>query len=141
MVMTAFGDTINPGQLNAWMKEREVYRGGFDGDGNVSWYAPQEHSSKVEYVQYIRKKMYKGNKQVNSATVTPENELNQYLEECNLVVVRVYNSSSGRSHWVVVTHREGKEYRILDPGFQGKRYLSDYGSFWNYAVIFRKKDK
>lgn len=61
MVMTAFGDTIDPGGLNEWMKDQtEVSQGGYSQDGGVSWYAPTKHvlPKKMNLIGCNRKEMF-----------------------------------------------------------------------------------
>jgi len=44
MTLTAFGDSVNPGELNAWMKARSPLNGGYDGE-LVTWDAILYHSN------------------------------------------------------------------------------------------------
>lgn len=47
--MKVFGDTIDPGKLNAWMKGKDIGNseaGGYTSSGGVSWQAPREHSER-----------------------------------------------------------------------------------------------
>ncbi|MGH7457412.1 MAG: hypothetical protein ACRENG_39045, partial [bacterium] len=50
-VMTVFGDTINPGELNTWMKEKKGREGGFYGR-KVNWYAMEKHSPGTMDIMY-----------------------------------------------------------------------------------------
>lgn len=43
-MVTAFGDTIDPSELNEWMKCRKEKQGGFVGS-LVNWYAMEKHGN------------------------------------------------------------------------------------------------
>ena len=159
MLMTAFGDTINPGELNIWMKGKtkdDFESGGFDLWGGVSWYAPKIHSlNKIDFTAYDSEKMI-----IRTTIITPATDstaadtsiakiinygssysktiLDYPLSLCKLIIVQVYNNQSSGDgyHWVLVYGKENGQYLILDPGGRDEKYLSDYGDgeFWSYRI-------
>lgn len=143
MVMTAFGDTVNPGELNAWMKERSRGEGGF-GDLRVNWRAMELHSpNKMTFIAFDKKQFKdKPNKLLDSTQVTHPSVLDEALGQCKLVIVQVFNDRSSRSgeHWVVVTGKENDKYKIIDPGSRNEEYLGGYGSFWKYLVVEKSSE-
>lgn len=140
-VMTAFGDTITPGELNYWKKfkyhngKRRIRRfneGGFL-YSRVNWWTIPLHSQDKIQIDYHKNPNFGKSEFANSGAI-----LDEYLRKCNLAIVQVHNSSSsGRGeHWVVVTKKNGNDYSIIDPGYKNRKTLSDYnGLFWNYIVV------
>ncbi len=140
MMMTAFGDTINPGELNAWMIEpvraRQMRKGGYSGT-KVSWYAPGKHSGgniTIDFNNDFKTKKF-------SQTPSDPSVLDSRLAQCKLIIVKVKNTQSRNcikknkcEHWVSVTGKQGNEYTILDPG-RGEQFLSGYGSFWSWRAF------
>jgi hypothetical protein len=128
MAMTALGDTVNPGQLNAWMKGRMPKEGGYHGS-SINWRAIMLHSDSKILFDYIRKSFR------DETEVTDPSILDEPLTKCLLVIVQVYNTQTGNQHWVVVTVKHGETYSIVDPG-RGESTLSAYGDkFWSYVII------
>lgn len=142
MAMTALGDTVNPGELNEWMKAKQTIReGGYDGT-NVNWEAISRHAPQ------------KGLSISNPVNVAVNFELatfDQFLAKCELIIAKVFNFESVRNkpkevqekarkegnHWVVIIGRSGGLYSILDPG-RGSTSLSEYGRIYRYLRVFRK---
>ncbi len=128
--MTAFGDTINPGELNAWMIEpvraRQMKKGGYKGT-KVSWYAPGKHSVgqiTIDFTNDFHTASFNENPSDPSI-------LDPRLAQCKLIIVKVKNN--GSQHWVLVTGKENNDYKIIDPG-RGEQFLSGYGSFWSWRA-------
>jgi len=136
MMMTAFGDTINPYALNAWMvdpvRTQNVDEGGYGGGGAVSWNAPRLHSGSEINIDF------------NADFVTRDmadppsdvSVLDQRLEQCKLIIVKV--SNNGGEHWVLVTGKENGRHKILDPG-RGEQFLDGYGSFWSWRAFSKSQ--
>lgn len=131
-VMTAFGDEIDPGQLNKWMNERKTAReGGFFGS-SVNWNAMRIHSGNLS-VDYYRNNHFKDRTNPNSPSL-----LDPRLSAGSLVIVQVHDPD-GNQHWVTV---KGKDYSIMDAGFSGTSSLTDYhNEFWSYVVVSKTKGK
>ena len=139
MLMTAFGDTINPGELNAWMIEpvraKNLPEGGYQGT-KVSWYAPGKHSGgniTIDFNNDFKTKRF-------SQTPSDPSVLDSRLAQCKLIIVKVKNTQSRSciqnnkcEHWVLVTGKQGNDYTIIDPG-KGEQFLSGYGSFWSWRA-------
>jgi len=135
MTLTAFGDSVNPGELNAWMKARSPLNGGYDGE-LVTWDAILYHSNNQIKYSYKKKDPFKTNtKTIDSTTISSPSILDDPLNKCKLVIVQVVNSHTGNQHWVVVTEKDGGEYKIVDPGVRNENVLSAYGAFWGYLII------
>jgi hypothetical protein len=139
MVMTSYGDAVNPRQLNEWMKDRTPVHGGYYGL-SVNWNAMALHGNKINFPSYVRKSMWtEGSKDVLDTTKsTSVAVLDEPLSKCNLAIVQVYNEKTGNQHWVVVTGKEGSRYTIVDPGGRNESYLDAYGRFWSYLTISPK---
>jgi hypothetical protein len=143
MAMTAFGDTVTPGELNYWMKWKEngdsihvrkLDEGGFAGL-SINWDGIFIHSNGI----INGGRIFAGDWH-NDAQSTSTDTLDHYLEQCKQIIIQVFNEASherGKSgeHWVLVSGKEGDDYKILDPG-RGDDYLSGYGSrFWGYVLV------
>jgi hypothetical protein len=143
MAMTAFGDTITPGELNGWMKSRPSDQGGYD-RLSVNWTAPQIHSAeaiigtrKGSTLKFIYDVTLQKSRVRDTTNATPVVVLDSLLARCELVAVQVANKKKANQHWILVTQKHGARYRILDPGPANALYLDEYGPFWGY-VAFRK---
>lgn len=135
-VLSAYGYTINPLQLNDWLNERPGSKGGFYG-ASVNWNAIA---------------ILSGGQLTAVETKTPTNRfgktayshdpsiLNGYLSSSDLVMVEVNNG--GDTHWVVVEPEINARYPIMDPGYSGRKNLSSYGDeFWSYVVVSQSNAK
>jgi hypothetical protein len=145
MAMTAFGDTVTPGELNTWMKGREVDSGGYSED-NINWEAPYLHSGKTIRARHrgialetepvpgtLKKKRI-----LNPTDATQPAVLDSVLALCELAVVQVVNRDTTGRHWVLVTKKVGERFKVLDPG-RNVNYLDEYGQFWRYEVFRRER--
>ena len=142
MAMTAYGDTVNPKELNDWMNGRkDPNKGGYLRD-KVRWNAAYYHSDKKITADreggnlYYKDSNGKWIQRNPGEKNTDPSVLDDPLSRCELVIVQV--SSGANQHWVVVTGKEGDRYAIVDPGAD-KKHLDDYGDFWGYTVV-KKKD-
>jgi len=128
IVLTAFGDSINPGQLNTWMKSRgaSIERGAFNGH-KMNW--------DVFPLRLGMQREYQSNQGFGNAdSARSTSVLDNPLTNCRLVIVQVKNLKGGE-HWIVVTGKQGGDYTIRDPGYS-KTLLSQYQSkFWTYIII------
>ena len=139
MMMTAFGDTLNPGELNSWMKDpvraKNLPEGGYQGT-KVSWYAPGKHSGGNITIDFTND-FYTAEFDENPSNPSV---LDSRLAQCKLIIVMVKNTQStnctqnGCEHWVLVTGKQGNEYTIRDSG-RGEQFLSGYGSFWSWRAF------
>jgi len=137
MAMTAFGDTVRPGQLNEWMKGKPTGQGGFSG-ALVNWDVVQLHGKKG--INYPAKDV-----DTNFVLST----FDAFLQECELIIVKVFNPETVKNkspeeqeraktkgnHWVLVRRKTGSEYAILDPGGRGLTQLSGYGRIYRYVRV------
>ncbi|HDQ44770.1 MAG TPA: hypothetical protein ENN17_04610 [bacterium] len=115
------------------MKDREkVTDGGFGSKGSVGWAAIEKHKTNQIKIEYF------GTKEDDHFNLIsyPTSNLDKYLADCKLVIVRVKNEA--RSHWVLVTGKEGDQYNIVDPGYKNKHFLSDYGDIYSYVVVEKR---
>jgi len=136
MAMAEFGDTVNPGSLNDWMKKRTLDEGGFDAD-RVNWNAVNMHGKKA--------KNFPGE---NVDTSFALSSLDPYLQLCQLIIAKVFNPESIKNktkteqekakkdgnHWVLIVRKNLSDYTILDPG-RGLTKLSQYGRIYRYVQI------
>jgi hypothetical protein len=141
IVMTAFGDTVNPGQLNDWMKQKDKTNGGFDGL-SITWNAMIFHS---------KGKKIDRTEPVNTESSFDLSAFDPHLVKCDLILAKVFNSESVKklsvedqekkkkegNHWVVITGKDGDSYSIIDPG-RGLTRLSDYGRIYRYVIAKKK---
>ena len=89
MSMTAFSDTIDPGELNTWMKSRSKFKGGYWGS-SVNWNAIKIHSSGEIDFSYTRKTMKittSTGTRIDSTQITDPSVLDPELENCHLYLV------------------------------------------------------
>jgi hypothetical protein len=130
IAMTAFGDTINPGQLNAWMKDKRApEEGGYYGS-SVNWNVIELQSNGAISYESNWNRNFRDPTKATSLSI-----LDQHLKRCELAIVQVYNSRTGNQHWVVVTEKKGGNYHIIDPG-RGETTLDGYDSrFWSYVIV------
>lgn len=138
MAMTAFGDTVNPGQLNEWKKKNSRDEGGFSRD-LINWNATAKHGGKARSLR-----------PENTDTNFVLSSLDPSLELCRLIAVKVFNPESVKNkskekqeearrngnHWVLITKKSGSDYAILDPG-RGSTKLSQYGRIFRYVQMER----
>lgn len=144
MAMTAFGDTVHPGQLNAWMKDQpSPSLGGYTGKA-VTWSAASAlHSGQLVNATRLGsclafKKLPDGSRIIlDSTNVSSSNVLDSLLALCELVAVQVKSKGANRTHWILVYKKAGGQFLVRDPGFSSTQYLSEYGMFWGY-VAFRR---
>jgi hypothetical protein len=128
IVLTAFGHTTDPGELNNWMK-RPRKQGGYRGQ-SVNWEGAFTRFRSLAY-DYADNSGFGNQDSARSPSL-----LDNPLSSCRLVIVQVRNSRGGQ-HWVVVTGKQGNDYTIRDPGYP-KTLLSQYESrFWKYVVVPR----
>lgn len=139
MALTAFGDTVTPGELNAWMTKRSSINGGFVGDA-VNWLAPtMRNPGMIDLLRFEKKRLRKKRGDAPDSTQTTNVEmLTEYLLKCQLAIVQVFNTKTQNQHWVVVSGKEGNRFRILDPGGRNEKYLDDYGAVWSFAILSKR---
>jgi hypothetical protein len=138
IAMTAFGDTINPGELNEWMKHRSKYDGGFD-NLDITWDPIALHSPGKRLTRTPAK---------NASESFDARILDSNLLKCDLIIAKVFNFESVKhkpeevqqkkrkegNHWVLITGTTGNAYSIIDPG-RGLTNLSDYGRVYRYLIV------
>lgn len=146
MVMTAYGDSVDPGKLNEWMKDQKRNghndKGGFTGN-KVSWYAINKHSPGKINMKPKKKKQYTTDstttkKELDMSQTSDQSVLNEPLLKGQLIIVQVYNSRTNGTHYVIVTEKEGNRYKIIDPGYRDLEYLDQYGEFWSYFIVSKE---
>ncbi|MBM4161325.1 MAG: hypothetical protein FJ217_09530 [Ignavibacteria bacterium] len=136
MVMTAYGDTVNPGQLNSWKKQAPQDSGGYRGE-SINWNAITKHSKGEIRLSYSKARFWKDSLRtaVDSTQMSDPGILDSNLDVCKLVIVQVYNKETGNQHWVLVTRKLGGRYTIVDPGGRNEQFLDAYGPFWSYLIV------
>jgi|GEM_PF-4653685 len=138
MAMTAYGDTVTPGELNAFKKSDSTHADfRFVGD-LVKWNAMRRREKKI-----IVAEPENVDSSFNLATFDP------ILEKCGLVIVKVFNPESVKdkskevqekakkegNHWVLIKGKLREEYDIHDPG-RGLTKLSGYGRIYRYVLVY-----
>ncbi len=140
MVMTAFGDTVTPKDLNEWKKERINDEGGFGGE-RVNWKAVEKHNNRGTHL---------GTLDVDS--LFNISRLDDFLQQCELVIAKVFNPASvenktlkeqedartNGNHWILILRKTGSTYAILDPG-RGLTTLAEYGRIYRYVRMARNQ--
>ena len=133
-MMTTFGDTVTPGDLNKWMIKQSKDSGGYKGS-SVNWDAISLHNnSNIVFESNLETRRNFPNKLLSSNV----SKIDQSLENCEVVIVKVVNPKN-REHWILITGKKNGEYLIHDPGYR-KTKLSEYGNaFWDFHIVRRKK--
>lgn len=144
MVMRAYGDSVDPGDLNEWMKDSKrngnVGNGGYDGN-RVSWFAVELHSNNEIDMEpggkriNIRKDPITKEKKPDLGNASNSAVLDEPLLKGQLIIVQVFNNETKGQHFVVVAEKVGGRYRIVDPGYRNVEYLDQYGEFWRYYIV------
>jgi hypothetical protein len=131
------GKAINPVSLNGLMNDTE------DGyiNGGFSFDKIEEITKPQLLLTYKKDADRRSNKPLDKSYM---DKIDEYLKKCIPVVVRVYNSTTRNTHFVVVTEKIGDDYIINDPGYKVKprTRLSDpaYGSnIYGIRVYQNKK--
>lgn len=122
MVLASYGADLDPGRLNAHLRDN----GGFTDRGWLYW------EKACAYPPQIAEHVY-------------EDDASHFLIDWNLlcgnpVIVRL-RYPSGVTHFVVVVGKCGYEYLIRDPGSgfsKGLYYLSEFGSPIEALRFYRK---
>jgi len=140
MVLKAYGVDVNPGTLNAWMKENKKYKG-----ESVKWETLRNYSGNSikddepsgEGLGYDKDK-----KQVILPETLPSlSPMDATLSRGFPVIVQVLNPDSGNQHWVIVTGKTSSgDYKILDPGGKTNRTTlsGSYKTIYRYVPILSK---
>lgn len=136
MAMTAFGDTVTPGELNEFKKDTSTdQRFRFD-EERVRWSAIDGLSSSVT------------KKPVDTDSSFGISSLDPFLEQCELIIAKVFNPNSVAhksktereraerygNHWVLIKRKDGINYEIVDPG-RGSVMLSEYGRIYRFIRV------
>ena len=131
------GKFVDPVSLNGLMNDTE------DGyiNGGFSFDKVEEVSRPQLLLTYKKDADRKSNKPLDKSYM---DKIDEYLKKCIPVIVRVYNSTTRNTHFVVVTEKIGDDYIINDPGYKVKprTRLSDpaYGSnIYGIRVYENKK--
>ena len=134
-VLSAYGYTINPVQLNDWMNDKSFDDGGYSAYGDVNWDAigdvsggsltaiktDNKHFGNLDYAHDV-------------------SDLDNYLNNGELVIAQVDNG--GDKHWVVVEPKTNGSYPIVDAGYGDRTTMEVYNNnVWEYVVVSRKKGK
>ncbi len=111
-VSRGLDEITTPGELNKVFSENNVY----DSQGNLMW-------QKLENLGY----------KADVLTRVSEEEIYNYLKNCQFPVLRVRVNGFGSFHYILVVGIENGEYICMDPLKDNLTPLSDY---WNrvYAV-------
>jgi hypothetical protein len=144
MALPALGDSVDPGDLNTWMK-KPYEEGGYLGT-SVNWRGANTRSPQKAIVQW-KKGIGNIEKDTNGTSLTV---LDEALNKCQLIIVHVrYKEANGkiRTHWVLVYGKNANgQYMIRDPRtFMGQTTLDGTGNyqysnrFWEYVTVQRKE--
>jgi hypothetical protein len=134
-ILSAYGYTINPGQLNEWMNSKSYDDGGYSTDGDVNWDAISD-LSRGKFTATVTDNKHFGN--LNYAHDV--SDLDNYLDNGDFVMAQVDNE--GDKHWVVVEPKTSGEYPIVDAGYKDRATMEVYNNnVWKYVVVSRKKGK
>ncbi len=133
-VLSAYGYTINPEQLNEWMNSKSYDDGGYNG-ADVNWKAIYYLSA--EYLIATET----GNDHFGNLDYAHDvSDLDHYLNNGDLVIAQVVNG--GDKHWVVVEPKMNGEYPIVDAGYGDRTTMEAYNNnVWKYVVVSRTKGK
>jgi hypothetical protein len=128
--------STDPGVLNTFMNDNGYYTV----DGGVDWGVLNEFGSSLfKYSGTQRGSGISTGKGESSPTVSLS-EMDSHLSRGSAIIAQVYNPTTKRQHWVLVTGKEGSEYRILDPGGYGRSTLGgDYESRVYRFIVFERK--
>ena len=132
-VLSSYGYTINPEQLNDWMNSKSSKNGGYYG-ANVNWDAIYYLSGKdLTVVPHPRK-----GKVGDTDYADDVSSLDTYLNRGDLVIAEVDNS--GTAHWVVVQPKTNGQYPIVDAGYGDRTTMYVYNNnIWKFIVVSRSK--
>lgn len=111
-VSRGLDEITTPGALNKVFSENNVY----DSQGNLMW-------RKLENLGY----------KADVLTRVSEEEIYNYLKNCQFPILRVRVNGFGNFHYILIVGIENGEYICMDPLKDNLTHLSDY---WNrvYAV-------
>lgn len=120
--VSAGGETVTPGELNALLSENAVY----DGEGNMQW------AGLAELEGY-------------HVAVYP-NVSNKDIEKClkdgHYPIVRVRVRGIGNVHYVLITGVKDGEYLCMDPLKDELTKLSDYlGRVYAVRCVWKESDE
>lgn len=141
MAMTAFGDTVTPGELNEYKKSEFTDPSDRFSGKSVRWRA---------MARLLRERLDIQDP-VDVDTAFRLEKFIPDLVKCGLVIAKVFNPASVANkpkeerekariegnHWVLVKGWEDGDYSILDPG-RGLSKLSEYGRVYRYVVVQKK---
>lgn len=136
-VLSAYGFTINPLQLNDWMEDPnspEPYYG-----PAVNWYAIDNLSGGNLDAVEVQNAHFGNLDYAHDVT-----DLANYLSNGDLVIAEVRNVVKNvvHEHWVVVEPQTNGEYPIVDARYGDRTTMEVYdNNVWEYVVVSRKKGK
>jgi len=121
MVLSSFGNEINPSVLNDLLMENDAYTE----NGNLLWYKLGD----IFPVEYKFRRVF--------SSGVLENDLQNGI----LPIVRVKYGEKGLEHWVLITGADGEDFLIMDPLNKHKTLtnLGEYGKVYAYRAIVPKE--
>ena len=111
---SSIGTDFNPGTFVQGMNKHN----GFDGGGNLQWYAVNSTIPGFQYVDKIR---------VLSKTKQEKIEILSELISKGYYVVAEVKGNTGQ-HWVAVESISGDNIKMMDPGSTATNMWNEYGS-------------
>jgi Peptidase_C39 like family len=142
MVARAGGADTDPGKLADELRQKKAFT-----DVRVQWASINGLNGNTGYrykdtIEGKGLRFKKDNVTVDlDRSVTVDlSKMDQYLAKGDLIVAQVYNPTTHNNHWVLVTDKQGGNYRILDPGcYEGRNDLGSYDSnVYEFVVYFKK---
>jgi len=121
MVLRYLGDNVDPGSLNAWLRNHGGYSGCL-----IYWSVPANHDQNIQYV--------------TSFYTTDKTRVRQELDAGYPVIVGVNVVNGNPRHYVVVTRYTGSSpsytYYINDPAWTNRTTLANYNNAIGYIVVY-----
>ena len=118
MALSAYGTRINPKELNQRLRSMDPNQGGFNRNDSVVRFIAPFYVGGLQFNKNVRSWEHK---HVDWSSWTGENpitRIDRALARGHIVVAQVdmrLNTAVVDQHWVVLVHRSGDDYQIIDP--------------------------
>ncbi|MFZ6016796.1 MAG: hypothetical protein ACOYU0_04125 [Nitrospirota bacterium] len=94
-------------ELNNWLNNR---KNGYIGSGKVNWWALDKYlDANIKFVE--------------SSDIEYIAKLNDELTKGYPMILKVFNSKTGRYHFVITVGKSGETWDIIDPGYQPQKTI------------------
>ncbi len=127
MLLSYYGHTINPDNLNTWL----IQNNGYVGNGLINWSAITRFAKVSHDINPLLTKLeYKRYSTFNTSQMDTE------LNQSRPLILKLLNPLTNSTHFVVVTGHSDNEYFMNDPA-TSNTHLSYYpSSQWNRIDLF-----